>query len=573
MRAHSFMTKTIGILAATATALTMMAGIAAADPTSDPTETGSSTAPQRKIHTPLTPDTSGSERSLSAQAVDPAVTRLNLYRSRVKAAPIVEDANLLAALRAHANYLELNRNVANLNPAEEVQGRPGYTAAGAAIAPFTLAASGVASNMAALNLWMMDPWERSARLLHPLTNGMVFTRTTTFIVAAVNFNNAAQQNWPQVYPGAQNQAEMVFNSTSASYYSSKCSQKPSAWGYPISAQWDHQTLGAVSNVRASLYRDGVPVPFCLLTDRTHLDIDAQVVLMPTAPLVPGSYYTGSVTGTAVKKAGGTQAISASISFTTAAQTKVWGDQSGDNIGDLLGIHNDGNLRIYKGRAPGVFGTNWIVGGGWGTFTWFSHTPDINGDGRDDLIGRRSDGNLYLYYGQGMGSYGGARQVGKNWNGLDNITVVGDMNGDGKPEVVGVGNNGVNQGKLFRYTLGTDGFTGTTQIGKGWNNIKYMTSLGSFNTNDSTADIIAVGTDGTLHVYYTRNGQIVQAAQVGRGWGNFTALLSPGDLNGDGHPDLVGRNSAGTLYSYVNQRGSFSAGRQAGTGWNGFRLFG
>lgn len=572
MRAHRFMTTAIGIIAATATALTMVVGAAAADPTSDPSEADGSASPQRRIHAPLTP-ISEPDRSLSAQGpIDSAVAQLNLYRAKVGARSVVYDANLVSALKAHANYLELNKNDPLLNPAKEVSGKPGYTAAGAEIAPFSLVSTGVKANMTAIDLWMMDPWERSARLLHPLTNGIAFAQTSTFLVAAVNFNNAAQQTWPQVFPAANNHAEMAFNSTAASYYASQCTQKPAIWGFPITAQWDHQTLGALSGVQASLYRDGVPVPFCLLSNRDHLDMDAQVVLMPTAPLVPGSYYSGRVTGTAAKKAGGTQAVSATISFTTYAQNRVWGDQTGDHIGDLLGIDKNGDLRIYKGRKPGTFGAGWTVGPGWGSFTWFSHTPDINGDGRDELIGRRNDGNLYLYFGQGMGSYTAGKKVGSSWNGLDNITVVGDTNGDKLPEVVGIGNAGANAGKLFRYTLTTNGFVGATQIGKNWGGIKYTTSLGSFNS-DGFADIIAVGDNGNLYVYYMADGKIIQAAQIGRGWSSFTALFSPGDLTGDGAPDLVGRNSAGTLYSYANQRGSFGGARQAGTGWNNFRLFG
>lgn len=573
MRTHRFLLKAVGVIAATATAFTMMAATATADPTAGPDESDGTNAPERRIHRPLTPMAEPSRGQITAQgAIDSAVAQLNLYRAKVGAKPVVYDSNLLPALRAHANYLELNKNDPNLNPADEVEGKPGYSAAGDAIAPWTLVAAGVSANMTAIDLWIMDPWERSARLLHPLTNGIAFTQTSSFLVAAVNFNSKASQDWPQVFPAQSNQREMAFNSTAATYYASQCSQKPAVWGFPITVQWDHQELGAVSGVNASLYRDGVPVPFCLLSNHDHLDMDAQVVLMPTAPLVPGSYYSGSVTATAAVKTGGTRAVSGQISFTTYAQNRVWGDQTGDHIGDLLGIDKDGNLRIYKGRMPGTFGASWTVGSGWDSFTWFSHTPDLNGDGRDELIGRRDDGNLYLYFGQGMGSYTAGRKVGSYWNGLDNITVVGDMNGDGSPEVVGIGNAGENKGKLYRYSLTTNGFIGASQIGKNWGGIKFTTSVGSFN-GDKSADIIAVGDNGNLYVYYTADGQIIQAAQIGRGWTSFTALFAPGDLTGDGAPDLVGRNSAGTLYSYANQRGSFGAARQAGTGWNGFRLFG
>ncbi|MGA4506866.1 FG-GAP-like repeat-containing protein [Propionibacteriaceae bacterium G1746] len=577
MRDQKLLVRLVGVLAAAATAFTLsissLAGTATADPTTDPTEQGVTTRSEGRIHTPKSPMDESKPGGLAPQGpIDSAVALLNGYRSKVGARSVVYDSSLASAVQAHANYLELNKSDPNLNPAKEESGKPGYTAAGAAIAPWTLVSTGVSANGTAIDLWMMDPWERSARLLHPLTNGIAFGKTATFLVAGVNFNNSAPQVWPQVFPNQSNQRSLAFNSTAASYYASNCTQKPAVWGFPITVQWDHQNLGAISGVTASLYRDGVPVPFCLISNPDALDINAQVVIMPTAPLVPGSYYSGSVSGTAAKTAGGTQSVNATISFTTYADNRVWGDQTGDHIGDLLGIDAAGNLRIYKGVKPGRFGTSWIVGSGWGQFTWFSHTPDINGDKRDDLIGRRADGNLYLYYGQGMGSYSSGKRVGTSWNGLDNITVVGDMTGDGTPEVVGIGNAGANDGKLFRYTLTNDGFIGASQIGKNWQGIKQMTSVGSFN-GDAAADIIAIGDNGNLYVYYTSRGNIIQAAQVGRGWNGFTALFSPGDLTGDGRPDIVGRNAAGTLYSYANQQGSFGSARQAGTNWNGFRLFG
>ncbi|PEF36198.1 serine protease, partial [Bacillus sp. AFS094228] len=54
------------------------------------------------------------------------------------------------------------------------------------------------------------------------------------------------------------------------------------------------------------------------------------------------------------------------------------------------------------------------------------------------------------------------------------------------------------------------------------------------------------------------------------WAAFTSVLSAGDFDGDGHPDLVARTSDGVLWLYpTDGRGQFLARKQIGTGWQGF----
>ena len=55
---------------------------------------------------------------------------------------------------------------------------------------------------------------------------------------------------------------------------------------------------------------------------------------------------------------------------------------------------------------------------------------------------------------------------------------------------------------------------------------------------------------------------------GLGWNTMTALVGPGDFNGDGKPDLLGRDTAGRLHMYPgNGAGGFGARVSYGTGWN------
>ncbi|MEN2739438.1 VCBS repeat-containing protein [Microbacterium sp. X-17] len=59
-----------------------------------------------------------------------------------------------------------------------------------------------------------------------------------------------------------------------------------------------------------------------------------------------------------------------------------------------------------------------------------------------------------------------------------------------------------------------------------------------------------------------------ATQVGSGWNLMTAVIAPGDFNGDGHPDLLARDSAGALWLYPGDgSGGWGTRSLVGTGWN------
>jgi serine protease len=56
--------------------------------------------------------------------------------------------------------------------------------------------------------------------------------------------------------------------------------------------------------------------------------------------------------------------------------------------------------------------------------------------------------------------------------------------------------------------------------------------------------------------------------IGSGWNSMSAIVGPGDFNGDGHADLFARDAAGHLWLYPGSgSGGFAARTVAGSGWN------
>ncbi|MBO1030293.1 hypothetical protein IPV09_02955 [Tessaracoccus sp. SD287] len=501
-----------------------------------------------------------------------AVARLNSYRTRAGLGP-VRLVGVPGAVVNHAKYINMNLSEPSLDLFTEDPALPGYTEAGAAIAPQTWpAASSIGSYSQIIDQWLADPEAQYFDLLDPATSTIAFTRHEQVVLAWFQKGAVDAVTYPIVFPQGPNFPLTTMPDYLVDYYAQDC-DVPTG-GFPISFQFDPAVYDAVWVDRVDVRVDGAPIAVCPLNNAGTLGTPGQVVLVPTIALPQGAHVSASFEGTAWydRNVSETVAVQASTVFTVQAPvTATPGDQTGDKTADILAVTTTGDLMLYKGRQPGTIGHGFQIGRGWNQFTWFAHTPDVNGDHREDLIGRRADGHLYLYYGQGMGSYTAGKKVGQNWGALRNLTVVGDMNADGTPEVIGIGP----EGNLYRYTLTANGFIGASLIGKNWQGIELTASVGSFNaTTDPYADLIAVGTNGRLYAYYTgKNGTFIQAAVIGQGWTGFTALFSPGDLTGDNRPDLIGRNQTGTLYSYQNRSGSWGPARQAGTNWNDIRLFG
>ncbi|MFI8260066.1 ricin-type beta-trefoil lectin domain protein [Streptomyces sp. NRRL F-2747] len=207
--------------------------------------------------------------------------------------------------------------------------------------------------------------------------------------------------------------------------------------------------------------------------------------------------------------------------------------------------------------------------------------DLNGDGNRDIWTVDSRGTLLMYAGQGNGKFAPAADGGVSFGGAQ-IDTFGDWDGDGYNDLVALQQpSGMNTKKLWAYANNGQGTAVNNPVeltvacpvkdpttgcdyGDDWNgddhwyNAEQIIAPGDLN-GDGVPDLL-VKQGKQLWAYYTSifgtldsNGQPVL---VGNGdWDKYT-VAAPGDLNGDGLPDLWLRdNATGDLLRTYGSKGA------------------
>jgi hypothetical protein len=246
---------------------------------------------------------------------------------------------------------------------------------------------------------------------------------------------------------------------------------------------------------------------------------------------------------------------------------------GDWRSDVLARESlTGYLWLYPGNGTGGWLPRVRYGGGWNGFNALETPGDFNGDGSLDVLARETaTAYLWLYPGDGKGGWLPRVRVGSGWDAFNVVFSTGDFNGDQRPDVLA---RETATGYLWLYPgNGSGGWLPKVRVGVGWGGFNALFGPGDFN-GDGRADVLARETSTGYLWLYPGNGSggWLPRVRVGSGWNAFTAVMSPGDFNGDRTSDVLARDRYGYLWLYPgNGTGSWLSRVRYGSGWNAMNV--
>lgn len=236
----------------------------------------------------------------------------------------------------------------------------------------------------------------------------------------------------------------------------------------------------------------------------------------------------------------------------------------DTVSHFVALDAASKLWAYPSNGKGAFLARVSLDVDMTGMTRIIAPGDLDGDGNRDLIGVGADGKPRLFRGDGLLGYRDPIVLNVDWSGAVLIADAHDFSGDGIPDVFTTDRNGA---LLLWRGNGKGGFRAPTAVGSGWHTVNAIVAAGDM-SGDGFVDLVGRrSADGAL-VLYRGNGKggWLGSAQIGSGWGGMRGIHIPGDLNGDGKPDLMGTDASGVLWRwYGTGGGKFGAKTQIGTG--------
>ncbi|WP_414167724.1 FG-GAP repeat domain-containing protein [Streptoverticillium reticulum] len=171
------------------------------------------------------------------------------------------------------------------------------------------------------------------------------------------------------------------------------------------------------------------------------------------------------------------------------------------------------------------GKSLTIGGGWDIYDRIFSPDNLTGSGQSDLLARDKSGVLWLYKARPDGTLGDRVRVGRGWDIYTDIVGRGDLNGDGKTDVVAKDRDGV----LWFYK-GTgninDPFESRVRIGGGWDAYDALVATGDVD-QDGHSDMLARDRNGVLWLYRGNGNQsdpFENRTRIGGGWDQYTSLF-------------------------------------------------
>ncbi|MEV3938500.1 FG-GAP-like repeat-containing protein [Glycomyces sp. NPDC049804] len=251
------------------------------------------------------------------------------------------------------------------------------------------------------------------------------------------------------------------------------------------------------------------------------------------------------------------------------------DYDGDGYSDFIAQRkSDGDIRLYYGTGKG-HGTPWTFCEDCDGVTALAAGGDYTADGRLDVL-YRFNGGLYTIHGIDDGVHygfdGADVYAGSGWNSMSDISGGHDYTSDGKDDLVA---RHTSTGTLYVYPGRGDGTFGTKiKVGTGWGGMRETNAVGDLD-HDGHADLLSIAkSDSCLYFYRGNgNGTFKSRVQVSCGWKSYEAITGVGDFNRDGHADFLSRRvTDGVLFLYPgNGKGGHGTRVQIGTGWNAMNI--
>lgn len=255
----------------------------------------------------------------------------------------------------------------------------------------------------------------------------------------------------------------------------------------------------------------------------------------------------------------------------AAAAPAFRDYLGKGEGSVVALNSSGSQYTYSGAgAPGTFGTP-STSSGWGKAVMVPF-GDLNGDGCNDTLVRMSNGDLRDYptgcghtLGKPTSTY---TFLGTGFTKYKALLYAGDLTGDGRPDLVGWS---ASTGDLYLWR-GTPALSlGSPQPVRTGLKYQRLIAVGDV-TGDGVGDLLAYDHENTLWLMAGNGeGDFAARQEVFGDWGSlYNAMVGVGDVNGDGHPDLVERNSGGGVWCNPGTGdGGFGPRFQIASGWQGY----
>ncbi|MDI2131021.1 FG-GAP repeat domain-containing protein [Yinghuangia seranimata] len=306
----------------------------------------------------------------------------------------------------------------------------------------------------------------------------------------------------------------------------------------------------------------------------------------TVTLKPNNWGTNVLRVQAVDRAGN-RSYETVYSFQAGSSTgpDKPGDFDGDGVPDLLTVQSDGSLSLRVGQAGGGFAAPVPLAG--------VRLPDpdeplppqellrglgaTRGPYQDIVLVR--NGGVDVYRGNGLGGTDGdvyqgrPQEIGDPVAG-EHMVSVGDGDGDGKPEVI------LQSGDRLWYQDNISLWSYEPPVllaDTGWAN-RTIAAAGDV-TGDGVPDLWVRDTvTGSLDLApgevdnpaaWADSSKWVQVAAKGWTAAARPLLVSAGDGNGDGRPDLWATNANGGLLLYpTSADGTLGAPTRVGGGWSG-----